>query len=97
MLKACCCCIPVKTGAYILGSLLLISLTEEFKELFPFRSLINLFTSAMFLMMVFQDTERARKNFFWSWTLLQGITLVFVHYNIAIDKIEESGAAKLAC
>ena len=65
----CCCFVDIWLGTNILGCLVWFGLLEEFKNFNPFRLAFTLLAGVTFAIMVFDDTEKARKHFFLAYVL----------------------------
>ena len=68
-LNKCCCCIPVKTGAYAIGLLHAIGLFSGVRKLDPLLIVLEVFCGCSFLLMVFRDNESKRFSYFLSYII----------------------------
>ena len=75
--KKCCCCVPIDIGVMILGALLWFSLLGELDYFNPIRMGITVTVGCIFLFMVFQDSDDARKLFFLGYLVYQISSIVF--------------------
>ena len=66
MFKAnkCCCCIPIKAGAYLIGAIHLFYLVIFIMEFHILDAALNFFCGTTFAVMVFKDTQFTRMCFF---------------------------------
>ena len=64
MAKSCCCCFSVKTGAFLIGVLMMFDLLNEFEYFNMLRCLIKLIVVGTFLWMLLHDNKDSRKWFF---------------------------------
>ena len=53
----CCCCIPVKTGANIIGCIHVLGLLAGLYMINPLQISLELFCGATFVYMVYRDSE----------------------------------------
>ena len=74
----CCCCIPVYTGAMVLGTLSLIFNLIELVDYQEFRCYFNLILSPVFLLVLFRDTPLTRQIWFLAY-------LIYELGNISMD------------
>ena len=81
----CCCCIPVKTGSYIIGSFHVIGLILGLLMLNPLQVSLEVFCGVTFLMMVYRDSEQKRLFYFTAYVVyivtLGAIRLFFVFWD----------------
>ena len=67
--KSCCCCLSVKTGAFIIGSMMIIDLLGQLENFNALQCIIKLGAVAIFANMILNDSEDSRKWFFFAWVL----------------------------
>ena len=69
MVKTCCCCLSLETGAYIIGVIHLLSLVPEFFEFQLYRALLTIAGVLAFFYMLAYDGAASRALFFWVWMI----------------------------
>ena len=78
----CCCCIQIKTGTYIIGSLHVLGLVAGIFRLQLLTITLEIFTGCTFLYMVYRDSERNRLLYFTAYccyaVILAVIRTIFV-------------------
>ena len=85
----CCCCIPVKTGAYIIGCIHVLGMVIGLIQLDMIKVALDVFCGCTFLLMVFKDSEQKRLFYFAAYLVYTGIITV-MHLIFAFwDKDEE--------
>ena len=62
--SACCCCIPIKAGAYVIGAIHLFYLAIFIAEFHLLDAALNFFCGTTFLVMIFKDTQFTRMCFY---------------------------------
>ena len=84
-LTKCCCCISIKTGAYIIGSLHVLGLVGGFLLLNPLQIAMEIFCGGAFLMMIYKDNLKNRLMYFSAYVvylvILATIRMIFVFWN----------------
>ena len=73
----CCCCFPVKTGAYIIGFAHVIGLLLGIVFVNPLQVTLEVFCGITFLWMFFRDSEQKRLFYFSAYCVYVGILFVF--------------------
>ena len=63
-IKGCCCCVSLRTGTFVMGILVALSLLEELEYLNPIRLFLTVMTFTFFIMMLQDDSFRNRQYFF---------------------------------
>ena len=100
--KKCCCVIPIKAGAYIIGCTHVLELLIGLVNFSEFRVTLNLFCGVTFLLMVFRDSKQKRLYYFSAYAILLVFNailhLVFVfwrqdEHTKAIKKCKEEGVS----
>ena len=87
--KNCCCCIPVKTGAYIIGFVHVIGAMFGIIQLDLVKVALDIFCGMTFLLMIFKDGESSRLFYFAAYMAYTGI-IIAVHLVFIIwDQDEE--------
>ena len=91
MVKKCCCCIPVKTGAYIIGCFHVFGLLMGIYMFNPLQMSIDIFCGVTFLLMVYKDSEQKRMFYFAAYVVYSVIVgiirIVFVLWSRDEDNI----------
>ena len=81
----CCCCISIKTGAFIIGAIHVVGLLLGVIWVSPLQISLEIFCGATFLYMVYRDCERNRLLYFASYCVyaftLGIIRLIFVFWD----------------
>ena len=100
--KKCCCVVPIKVGAYLIGSTHLLELLLAMVMLSVFRVTLNLFCGITFLLMVFRDSKQKRLYYFSAYAIFLVFNailhLVFIFWRQdehlkAIQKCKEEGVS----
>ena len=63
-LNKCCCCVPIKIGASIIGGLHVFFLVMSLYKQAYVNAALNLFSGTVFLVMLYKDTQFTRLVFF---------------------------------
>ena len=83
--KKCCCCIPVKTGAMIIGSVHVLGLLIGLYLVAPLQISLEIFCGAAFLLMVYRDSQQKRLFYFSAYVIyaasLGTIRMIFVFWD----------------
>mmetsp|Transcript_24879 Transcript_24879/g.33988 ORF Transcript_24879/g.33988 Transcript_24879/m.33988 type:complete len:172 (+) Transcript_24879:3-518(+) len=81
----CCCCVPIKVGAYIIGSIHVIGLILGVILVSPLQISLEIFCGATFLYMAYRDNEKNRLLYFAAYAvycfILGFIRMVFVFWD----------------
>ena len=98
MVKAskCCCCIPIKTGAYIIGCIHVLGVIIGIAQLDVLKIALDIFCGATFLVMVFRDSEWVRMLYFAVYLVYTAIIIV-VHLIFALWDRDEEASASNTC
>ena len=71
----CCCCIPVKTGAYIIGCFHVLGVIIGIVQLDIVKIVMDIFCGTTFLFMVFRDSEWNRLFYLATYMAYTGIVI----------------------
>ena len=74
----CCCCIKVKTGAYIIGILHVLGVIFGTIDMDFIKVAMDIFCGATFLLMVFKDSEQKRLFYFAAY-VCYSVLIVILH------------------
>ena len=91
----CCCCIKVKTGAYIIGVLHVLGVIFGLIDMNLIRVAMDIFCGATFLLMVFKDSEQKRLFYFAAYACYSGLIVVLHLVFLFWDKDEEVASSKI--
>ena len=91
----CCCCIRVKTGAYIIGFLHVLGVITGLIEFNPVQIALDIFCGATFLLMLFKDSEQKRLFYFAAYLVYSGMIIVMHLIFFFWDKDEEVATNKI--
>ena len=84
-LTRCCCCIQIKTGAYIIGSFHVIGLVFAILFFAPLKISLEVFCGCTFLYMVYKDSKLIRLLYFAAYVtycaILAILHAVFLFWN----------------
>ena len=84
-LSKCCCCVPVKTGVYIIGFLHLAGLILGIFTVNPIQISLEIFCGVTFVRMLYRDNAQSRLFYFAAYVVYVGIVgvlrLVFVFWD----------------
>ena len=84
-LSKCCCCIRVKTGAYIIGSIHVLGLALGLIFMEPLTISLEAFCGCTFILMVWKDSAQKRLFYFAAYVvyalMIGGIRIVFTFWN----------------
>ena len=84
----CCCCIPIKTGTYIIGGIHAIYLLLFVSQGDYLGAALNFFAGSTFLFMVFRDSSFTRGLFFAAF-FTYVLTVVFLNLYFTFFMLEE--------
>ena len=83
--KKCCCCVPVKIGAYLIGSVHVLGLMIGILLVSPLQIVMEIFCGCTFLYMAYRDTEKNRLLYFAAYAvycvILGGLRMLFVFWD----------------
>ena len=83
--KKCCCFVPIKTGAMIIGSVHVLGLLIGLYLVAPLQISLEIFCGATFLLMVYRDSQQKRLFYFSAYviyaTSLGTIRMIFVFWD----------------
>ena len=74
--KKCCCCIPIKIGAYIIGSFHVLGLLIGMYFFDMISICLEVFCATAFLFMIYKDSQQKRLIYFSTYMVLQCILAV---------------------
>ena len=94
--QKCCCCVNLEIGVFILGCLVWFSLLGEITWFNPIRATITLCTGILFCLVVFDDSEKHRKYFFYSYIVHTISDVVFGIHQI-YAQLEETHFVENKC
>ena len=83
--KSCCCCIPVKVGAYIIGCIHVLGLILGVILVSPLQVSLEIFCGCTFLYMAYRDNDKNRLLYFAAYvvysSILASIRMIFVFWD----------------
>ena len=91
--KSCCCCLSVKTGAYIIGAMLVLDLLGQLENFNFLQCIIKLATVAVFGNMILSDSESSRKWFFFAWIISPFLQMMAAAIDMPVEDEEFERAA----
>lgn len=82
--KRCCCCVPIKIGAYIIGGIHVLGLIIGIVRMSPVSVSLDIFCGSTFLYMIYRDSQKSRLLYFATYAVyafvVVGIHLIFVFW-----------------
>ena len=71
--QSCCCCIPIRTGAYLIGCIHVLGLLAGLYLINPLQISLEIFCGTTFLLMIYRDNEQKRLFYFSAYMVYAGI------------------------
>ena len=89
-INKCCCCIPIKAGALLIGALHVLYLVLSLYKQAYVNAALNLFTGTIFLVMLYKDSKFTRMAFFASFitqvVLIIALDIFFTFFPLIEDQ-----------
>ena len=99
--KRCCCCVPIKTGTYVIGALHAIYFVLFIMEPNFIGASLNFFCMSTFFAMVFKDSPFTRQIFFTAFAtyvfLIAMLNVYFTFFRFEDDEVRFNAAIENQC
>ena len=94
--RKCCCCIPIKIGAYIIGTFHVLGLLMGIYLMSLATICLEVFCATAFLLMIYKDSKEKRLFYFATYVVLQCIVAV-IRMVFTFWKKDEAYGIRIYC